>query len=395
MDRDSHKTSALLTWIGGAALGAMAMYLTDPDRGKRRRALAKDKVQSLMTQTGNAMDVASRDFSNRMQGLRAQTNRLLTRRRGEVIDDDILEARVRSKIGRAISHPHAIKVRAEQGHVALSGPILPNETMALLAAARAVHGVISVTNNTEVHEQQDVPSLQGEGRHRQQARPLIMQENWPPALRAAAAVGGGLLGAYGLARRSPRNMLLLAAGMGLVARGVANKPLSRMTGRETFRQPLQMEKSIYIAAPRETVFDIWSNYEHFPRFMSHVKEVKDLGNGRSHWVVSGPAGRQLEWDAAVTRHDRASLLAWETEPHSMIEHSGSVSFEPEQDGTRIKVQMSYTPAGAIGRAAASLFNGDPARQLEEDLIRMKSYIESSRAPRDAMRTAEQSGQLLH
>ena len=35
--------------VGGAALGALAMYMTDPSQGRRRRALLQDKVRAQLT----------------------------------------------------------------------------------------------------------------------------------------------------------------------------------------------------------------------------------------------------------------------------------------------------------------------------------------------------------
>jgi uncharacterized membrane protein/osmotically-inducible protein OsmY len=395
MKRDSNKSSGLLALIGGAALGAVAMYLSDPDRGKRRRAVARDKMQSLMTQSRSAFDVASRDWSNRVQGMRAQANRMLMRR-SEVVDNDILVARVRSKIGRAISHPHAIKVWADRGHVELSGPILPEEKKALVAAARSVHGVASVDDHTEVHEQADVPSLQGDGRIRTAPPRLrIMQDNWPPALRAAATVTGGALSVLGLFRRTPRSLALAAMGIGLVARGVSNTPLTRAAQRGT--QTMDLHESIHIAASPEAVFDAWRNYENFPRFMSNVKEVRDLGDQHSHWVVSGPSDTQLEWDAVLTESDRGRMLAWKTLPGSMIHHTGVVQFQPEDDGTRVSVSMSYLPHSTrTGRTAMSVFNGDPTRQMAEDLIRMKDFVESGiPTMQDKTGAAEHTGKTLH
>ena len=67
-----------------------------------------------------------------------------------------------------------------------------------------------------------------------------------------------------------------------------------MTGGIEFR------KAVRINAPVEEVFAFWQNYDNFPRFMSHLKEVRDMGDGRSHWVANGPAGTPVEWDAQIT-----------------------------------------------------------------------------------------------
>jgi hypothetical protein len=42
--------------------------------------------------------------------------------------------------------------------------------------------------------------------------------------------------------------------------------------------------------------------------------------------------------------------------------------------------MSYNPiAGAIGHAVASLFGADPKQAMDEDLVRMKSLLETGKA----------------
>jgi uncharacterized membrane protein len=296
-----------------------------------------------------------------------------------------LAERVRAKIGHAVSHPHAIKVTAHGGRVTLSGPILAHEKEQLLDVVRDVPGVVDVEDNLEVHERPDIPSLQGGGR-RSGVQPVFLQENWPPALRAAAVLSGGALEYYGLTRRSPINVALAALGLGLIARGMINMPLKRMVGLDAEKLPIHLEKTIYIEAPPETVFNIWSNYVNFPHFMSHVQKVHDSGNGRSHWVVNGPAGTVIEWDAILTEFKRPEVIAWKSEQNSIVQHEGKVRFEPENGGTKVHVRMSYNPpAGVLGHAVASLFDGDPKKQMDEDLLRMKTFIERGIPPHDAAR----------
>ncbi len=395
LNQDMASTGQTWTkWAASAAIGAVAMYLSDPDKGKRRRALARDKMQSMLTKTSNAIDITSRDLSNRAQGLRAEASRRISKR-NTVSDDQLVVERVRSKIGRAISHPHAVKVHAQQGRVILSGPILAQEKAHLLSVVRAVPGVAEIDDALEVHETADISSLQGEGKRRA-ARPAILHDNWSPALRAIAAVGGGALGIFGLARRSPASIALAAVGLGLMARSMTNMPFRRMVGADTERLPIHLEKTIHIEASPETVFDIWSSYEHFPHFMSHVREVQDLGNERSHWVVSGPAGTIVEWDAHLSEFRRPQVLAWKSDPNSTVQNEGRIHLEPANGGTRVHVQMSYSPpAGVFGHAVASLFNGDPKKQMDEDLLRMKAFIESGIPPRDAAKPATEASSILH
>ena len=393
MRQETVTSQGWLKWLGAAAIGAVTMYLSDPDRGKRRRTLARDKIVSAAKRAGDVLDVASRDVGNRLHGLRAEAGRRMFRR-GSTVDDSILVERVRSRIGRAIAHPHPVRVIARQGRIALSGAILAHERAQLLNAVKAVPGVTGIDDNLEEHESaQGMTSLQGEGRLRQSRR-AVLQRNLPPGLRVAVMLGGGALGLYGLSRRAPSGILFGALGLSLIARSLSNRPLAGgMTTAGT--QAIELQKTIYIEAAPETVFDLWSNYENFPRFMSNVIDVQNRGGGRSHWVVSGPAGTRIEWDALLTDSVRPQMLAWKTEPGATVDQTGTVHFEPVDSGTRVNVHMSYSPpAGALGQTVASLFNGDPERQLEEDLRRMKDFIESGNAPRSTAQPL-QPGQTLH
>jgi hypothetical protein len=63
--------------IGGIGLGAGLMYILDPDRGSRRRAVARDKITSAVNKTGKAISSKSRDLTNRARGVVAETGSML------------------------------------------------------------------------------------------------------------------------------------------------------------------------------------------------------------------------------------------------------------------------------------------------------------------------------
>jgi len=119
--------------------------------------------------------------------------------------------------------------------------------------------------------------------------------------------------------------------------------------------------------------------------VSRVREVRDLGNGRYHWTVAGPAGIPVEWEAVITKLEPDRLIAWQSAPGSMVEQQGIVRFRPDgDDKTVVDVRLSYyPPAGAIGHAVASLFGADPKSEMDDDLMRMKSFIETGHQPHDA------------
>ena len=393
MSRDLETQHVWTKLLASAALGAVAMYLMDPDKGRRRRALARDKALSVVGDTRYAFGVAARDASHRVQGLRARARRLFTQ--DQAPDDLRLIERVRARMGRLVSHPHAIQVGANQGRVTLSGPILTSEADGLVDAVRTVWGVTEVEDRLVVHaSNESISSLQG-GNDERRPRAEVLQEHWTPTLRVVAILGGSAMSLYGLRHRSLAGLAVMAAGVALVTRGATNLPLRRLAGIAMGRRAINLQKTINVAASPETVYELWTNWEHLPRFMTHVQEVRDLGEGRTHWVVSGPAGARLEWDAVVTRAERPQWLAWRTEPGSPVQHAGSVQFEPFADGTRVTVRMSYDGAGGIGHALATLLGSDPRRQIEEDLARMKSFVEQKALPQDATQSAEPPRPALH
>src|SRR5947207_3922734 len=231
------------TWavVASFALGAAAMYFLDPDKGRRRRAILRDRSRSAITEMLNLVSVAARDAAHRAQGVRAQAQRQFDH--SETPDDLKLIERVRARLGRVVSHPHAIQVGAYSGRVTLSGPILAGEVLELLEAVRSVRDVLEVEDHLHVHARPDsVPSLQGVSR-----RAETMQENWPPAQRVAAIFGGGLLAAYGMTQLGLTGVALASLGLGLSSRGSANAPISRLAGLGSGRET-QTESSAAHAA---------------------------------------------------------------------------------------------------------------------------------------------------
>jgi hypothetical protein len=170
----------------GAGIGAAAVFIMDPGRGGRRRALVRDKIVRATRLTRDGLDATARDVGNRARGIAAATRGRIW---NEEIDDDTLVERVRAKLGRASSHPRAIDVLANDGIVTLRGPILANEVQNVIAITRSVRGVEDVINHLQSHESAvGIPSLQGEGRLG--GRSLdIMQRSWAPGTRALVGAG--------------------------------------------------------------------------------------------------------------------------------------------------------------------------------------------------------------
>ncbi len=201
------------------------MYFFDPDRGRKRRTLVKDKAVSAVRDVDDAINKTSRDIRNRARGVVAEVRSLVSM---EEIPDDILQARVESKIGRLVSHPHAIEVAADEGEITLGGPVLANEVERLVRGVSAMRGVSSVRNRLEVHQRaEDVPALQG-GYLRSGRRLDVLQPNWSPATRFIMGAAGGALAVYGLTHRNLLGAGASAIGAGLIARGISNREMTRL-----------------------------------------------------------------------------------------------------------------------------------------------------------------------
>ena len=373
------RTNEMTTILGGVGLGAALMYVLDPERGKRRRARVRDKLVSASNKTADALGTTARDMRNRAHAL--DVSRLFGS--DSETSDQKLVARVRSKLGRVVSHPHAINVTANEGHVTLNGPILTHEVDDLLKAVSKVSGVNEIENQLEEHKQPDISALQG-GKPRPGDRFEFLQENWSPAARVVAGATGGALTVYGFGRRDPLHIVLGTLGAGLLLRGLTNTDLKRLTGICAGRRAIELQKDINVAAPIDQVYSFWSDVENFPQFMSHVREVR-AANGQSHWRVEGPAGMQVEWDAVITKQIPNKLIAWKTIKGASVAHAGIVRFDENDDGTtRVEVKLSYNPpAGAVGHALATALGSDPKRQMDDDLMRMKTTLETGRPPHDA------------
>lgn len=367
--------------LAGIGAGAALMYFLDPNRGARRRSLVSDKFTSAAHKLPDAVQVTAEDLSNRAYGFWAEATRMFS---NDNPTDQVVEARVRSKMGRVVSHPHAVNVSSNDGNVTLEGIILESEVPALLSCVEKVRGVKSIKNNLEAHSSPEgIPSLQG-GSLRED-RWEFMQENWSPAARFVAGTAGTAAFAYALTRQDTLGFSFGIAGLLLLARSVSNTELKRLFGTGGGRRAVTVQKAINVNASPEALFALWSNFENFPKFMTNVLEVKNTGEGLSHWKVSGPAGTTVEWDAKVTRVVPNELIAWKSVENSTVANAGYVLFEPNEDGsTEVTIRISYNPpAGAVGHAVAAVFGADPKSQMDEDLMRMKAMIETGEVPGDA------------
>jgi uncharacterized membrane protein len=142
-----------------------------------------------------------------------------------------------------------------------------------------------------------------------------------------------------------------------------------------------LEKTIEVNLPMRAVYNQWTQFEEFPRFMEGIEEVRQLDDTHLHWRAS-IAGRTVEWDAEITDQIPDQQVAWRSTKGA--EHSGVVRFEPiGPDRTRITTTITYDPvrvAKTVGYDPEKLETGKDeqrivANRVQEDLGLFKRFVE--------------------
>jgi uncharacterized membrane protein len=140
--------------------------------------------------------------------------------------------------------------------------------------------------------------------------------------------------------------------------------------------PEQATRSITVGASVGEVFEAWSDFESFPRFMKHIKSVERRPDGSTHWVAEGPMGKSVEWDAETTMYEPNTRIGWHSRDESPIKTSGQVTFVELGTGqTQVNVTMQWSVPKKMGGETLANLLADPDKRLEEDLYQFKTYVE--------------------
>ena len=133
-----------------------------------------------------------------------------------------------------------------------------------------------------------------------------------------------------------------------------------------------VEQSIEVNQPIRTVYNQWTQFEEFPRFMEGVEEVRQLDDTHLHWKAR-IAGQEREWDAEITEQLPDERIAWRSREGAHT--AGAVTFHRlDERRTRIMLQMEVEPEGVVEHVADKM--GVINRRVEGDLRRFRDFIES-------------------
>lgn len=159
-------TTRVSRLTAAAAAGALGEYFLDPESGRRRRHLARDRAVALVRRPARTATAEARRQATRVRGLvRGAIHDVTTSgdsRDPTRLNDQGLEAKVQSEIFRSADSPKdSVNVNVEAGVVYLRGELDSREQIeALVEAARSVDGVGQVRNLLHLPGEEPPPKEQ-------------------------------------------------------------------------------------------------------------------------------------------------------------------------------------------------------------------------------------------
>ena len=190
-----------------------------------------------------------------------------------------------------------------------------------------------------------------------------------------SAVGGGLILGARPRGDTPVRPFFTLAGMALIG-AAAHRPLADALRRAgTRRRAANLQFSFVIDRPVEQVFAFCADFENFPRFIGALRQVRDTGDGRSHWCASTPSGREIEWNATTTKFVTNSVIGWQSTANSPVEMTGLLRFSPDGRCTCVKVAISYRVRdGSMADALAALAAPRRAVEIESEIRSVEAHM---------------------
>jgi uncharacterized membrane protein len=146
---------------------------------------------------------------------------------------------------------------------------------------------------------------------------------------------------------------------------------------------VKVVRSCTVRKPAAELYAFWRNVENLQRIIKHPVKIVAVSEIESHWSVSAPGDRSVEWDSLIINDHAGELIAWRSREGSTIPHAGSVRFEtvPEENATKVTVALEYNaPGGKLGAFLAKLSGEEPGQQVAAALRRFKTLMETGEVP---------------
>lgn len=148
------------------------------------------------------------------------------------------------------------------------------------------------------------------------------------------------------------------------------------------------EHTLVVDRPLRTVYDQWTQFESYPRFMSNVDDVQQIDDAMTHWKVS-VGGVHREYDAAILEQKPDQLISWAS--IDSPRQAGIVTFEPRDErSTKVTLRLDFEPQGLTERVGDAV--GVVSSSVENSLERFKEYIERRGTAEDGWRGTIEQGE---
>ena len=212
--------------------------------------------------------------------------------------------------------------------------------------------------------------------------PELMQNTVLPKLEEAGgakALAGGVLSKVSGDGEGDGVLSRLTGGGGGSATGGTGR------GRR-----LPVQESIDIAAPVTVVYDQFTQFEDYPKFMHRVQSVSQSDDTHVKFQEK-QWGVKREWEAEIVEQRPDERIVWESV--SGLEHTGVVTFhELAPRLTRIEINLDMQPHGLVEKMGSGMRVS--RRSVRSDLMRFKAYVEMQEEQTGSWRGEVDEGEVV-
>jgi len=130
-----------------------------------------------------------------------------------------------------------------------------------------------------------------------------------------------------------------------------------------------------INADIESVFDLISRIEEFPRYAEALKEVRKINHNTYRWVAQ-VRGITLEWVSIVTEFKRPTRLAWRST--SGFKNSGAYTLTRSPEGTLVSISIEFSFPSRLLETVMAPVTIPVARAIASGILaRVKQRLDGS------------------
>jgi len=136
---------------------------------------------------------------------------------------------------------------------------------------------------------------------------------------------------------------------------------------------LEHSVQVEVDAPMELVWKLWSDLEQMPRWMKWIESVKILEDNPelSRWKLN-TGGLEFTWLSRILQIVPHQIIEWESVDG--LPNRGAVRFYDHHTSSIVKLTVSYSIPGIIGKLMDNLFLGRVVEStILADLERFRDY----------------------